>query len=150
MSRFFEIVNEKYRKNQGVEIKLPLRATRHSVAYDFFSPVDCEIIPMQSVMIWTDVKAHFKQNETLLLNVRSSMGKQPIMIANTQGWIDSDYYSNTENDGNIGFRLFNLGDKVFQIKSGDRIGQGMFIKYLAAHNGNTIIKRKGGFGSSGR
>ena len=149
MNRYFEVVSDNFRKNSG-DIKLPTRATKHSIAYDFYSPVDVIIEPMKSAMIWTDVKAKFNADEALLINVRSSMGKQPIMIANTQGWIESDYYSNLDNDGNIGIRLFNLGTEPYHIKVGDRIAQGMFIKYLEADNGNTDNTRQGGFGSSGK
>ena len=149
MSRYFELVKDKYRKSTG-EVILPKRATKSSVAYDFYSPIDITIPPMTSVMIWTDIKSKFNENEALLINVRSSMGKQPVMIANTQGWIDSDYYSNPDNDGNIGIRLFNLGNTSYVVKSGDRIAQGMFVKYLVADNGNTDNIRQSGFGSSGR
>lgn len=149
MNRYFDYVHNTYRKTTGF-ITLPTRATKSSIAYDFYSPIDTVINPMQSVMIWTDVKAKFNTDEALLINVRSSMGKQPIMIANTQGWIESDYFSNPENDGNIGIRLFNLGTEPYFIKAGDRIAQGMFIKYLAADNGNTDNTRQGGFGSSGK
>lgn len=149
MSRYFEIINDTHRKTTG-DIILPTRATKSSIAYDFYSPIDIVINPMQSVMIWTDVKAKFNTDEALLINVRSSMGKHPIMIANTQGWIESDYYSNPDNDGNIGVRLFNLGTEPYEIKTGDRIAQGMFIKYLEADNGNTDTERQGGFGSSGK
>ena len=82
MNRYFEVVSDKYRKNEG-EITLPTRATKSSIAYDFYSPVAVTIPPMQSVMVWTDVKAHFNGDEALLLNVRSSMRKHPVMIANT-------------------------------------------------------------------
>ena len=149
MNRYFEVVSDKFRKNKG-KIILPTRATKSSTAYDFYSPVTITISPMQSVMIWTDIKAKFNTDEALLINVRSSMGKYPIMIANTQGWIESDYYSNPDNDGNIGIRLFNLGTEPYVIKAGDRIAQGMFIKYLEADNGNTDTERQGGFGSSGK
>ena len=149
MERYFEIVNDTYRKTKS-NITLPTRATKSSIDYDFYSPVDTVINPMQSVMIWTDVKAKFNTDEALLINVRSSMGKFPIMIANTQGWIESDYYSNPDNDGNIGVRLFNLSTEPYFIKAGDRIAQGMFIKYLEADNGNTTQERVGGFGSSGK
>ena len=149
MERYFEIVNDTYRKTKS-NITLPTRATKSSIAYDFYSPVDTVINPMQSVMIWTDVKAKFNTDEALLINVRSSMGKFPIMIANTQGWIESDYYSNPDNDGNIGVRLFNLSTEPYFIKAGDRTAQGMFIKYLEADNGNTTQERVGGFGSSGK
>ena len=149
MSRRFEVVSKTYRKTTG-EIILPTRATKCSVAYDFYSSVTVTIPPMQSVMIWTDVKAEFNTDEALLINVRSSMGKHPVMIANTQGWIESDYYSNPDNDGNIGIRLFNLGNEPYVVRVGDRIAQGMFVKYLTADNGNTDTERLGGFGSSGK
>lgn len=147
--RYFEVVKDEFRKNEG-EIKLPTRASEHSAGYDFYSPVDVTIEPSQSVMIWTDIKAHMYYDNVLLLNVRSSMGKHPIMIANTQGWIDSDYWSNPDNDGNIGFRLFNLGTTPYEIKVGDRIGQGMFTKYGTVRDDNTTTKRSGGFGHSGK
>ena len=149
MNRYFEVVSDNFRKNSG-DIKYPTRATKHSIAYDLYSSVDVTIEPMKSAMIWTDIKAKFNTDEALLINVRSSMGKHPIMIANTQGWIESDYYSNPDNDGNIGIRLFNLGTEPYVIKAGDRIAQGMFIKYLEADNGDTEQERIGGFGSSGK
>lgn len=147
MSRFFEVVKDEHRKNSG-DIKLPTRATEHSAGYDFYSPIDVTIPPHKMVMIWTDVKVHMYYDNALLIIPRSSMGKQPIMIANTVGLIDNDYYSNDSNDGNIGFRLLNLGDTSYEIKVGDRIGQGIFIKYGTVKNDNTTTARIGGFGST--
>ena len=146
--RHFEVVSDKYRKN-NVDIKLPTRATKNSIGYEFYSPIAVDIEPMHSQMIWTDVKAIFNSDEALLINVRSSMGKQPVMISNTQGWIESDYANNPDNDGNIGFRLFNLGDTIYTVRVGDRIGQGMFIKYLTTDDDNATSTRNGGFGSTG-
>ena len=146
--RHFEVVSDKYRKN-NVDIKLPTRATKNSIGYDFYSPIAVDIEPMHSQMIWTDVKAIFNSDEALLINVRSSMGKQPVMISNTQGWIESDYANNPDNDGNIGFRLFNLGDTIYTVRVGDRIGQGMFIKYLTTDDDNATSTRNGGCGSTG-
>lgn len=147
MSRFFEVVRDNCRKNSG-DIKLPTRATEYSAGYDFYSPVDIIIEPQESVMIWSDIKAHMYYDNALIIIPRSSMGKQPIMIANTVGLIDNDYYGNEDNDGNIGFRLLNLGKTPYEIKVGDRIGQGIFIKYGTVKNDNTISKRSGGFGST--
>lgn len=149
MARFFEVVKDEFRKNKG-EIKLPTRGSEHSAGYDFYSPIDITIQPNESVMIWTDIKAHMYYDNALLLIPRSSMGKQPIMIANTVGLIDSDYYSNEGNDGNIGFRLLNLGNIPYEIKVGDRIGQGVFIKYGTVKDDNTTTKRENGFGSTGK
>lgn len=147
MARFFEVVRDDCRKTRG-DITLPTRATEHSAGYDFYSPVGAVIQPQESVMIWTDVKAHMYYDNALLIIPRSSMGKHPVMIANTIGLIDNDYYGNESNDGNIGFRLLNIGTTPYEIKAGDRIGQGIFIKYGTVKNDATTTKRVGGFGSS--
>ena len=147
--RYFEVVKDEFRKNTG-KIKLPTRASKHSAGYDFYSPVDAIIQPNETVMIWTDVKAHMYYDNALLIIPRSSMGKHPVMIANTVGLIDSDYYGNESTDGNIGFRLLNLGTTPYEIKAGDRIGQGIFIKYGTIKDDDTIETRTGGFGSSNK
>lgn len=149
MARFFKVVSNEHRHNEG-EIRLPTRATEHSAGYDFYSPVDAIIQPNQSVMVWTDVKANMYYDNVLLLFVRSSMGKHPVVIANGTGVVDSDYYENPDNDGNIGFRLLNLGDAPYEIKAGDRIGQGVFVKYGTTANDNTTATREGGFGSTNK
>ena len=146
--RCFEVVSDDFRKNPGVEITLPTRGSKNSAGYDFYSPIDAVIQPNEMVMIWTDVKASMYYDNALLIIPRSSMGKHPIMISNTVGLIDADYYGNKSTDGNIGFRLFNLGTTPYEIKAGDRIGQGIFIKYGTVKDDNTTTERKGGFGST--
>ena len=147
MARFFEVVKDEHRKNEG-EIKLPTRATQNSAGYDFYSPVDVIIPPNEMVMVWTDVKAHMYYDNALLIIPRSSMGKHPVMLSNTVGLIDSDYYDNESTGGNIGFRLLNLGTEPYEIKVGDRIGQGIFIKYGTIKDDNVTTTRTGGFGST--
>ena len=88
-------------------------------------------------------------DEVLKLYVRSSMGKYPVVIANGTGIIDSSYFENANNDGNIGFNLLNLSNKPYEIHIGDRIGQGVFGKYLVTDDDNATGERTGGFGSSG-
>lgn len=146
--RYFEVVKDEHRKNSG-DIKLPTRSTKGSAGYDFYSPISVDIEPMCSQIIWTDVCSKFEDDEVLLINVRSSMGKQPVMIANTQGIIDPSYYGNPDNGGNIGIRLFNLGKTIYTVHTGDRIGQGMFIKYLTTDDDNATADRVGGYGSTG-
>lgn len=145
--RGFETVRDNARKFPDVEIKLPTRGTSKAAAYDFYSNNTYIIEPNHIAKIWTDVKAYMRDNEVLLLDVRSSMGGK-FMLANTIGVIDSDYYSNKDNDGNIGIYLKNISDKTLIIEEGERIAQGMFFTYLVADNGNTDEIRSGGFGST--
>ena len=147
--RKFERVNDKNMQYGLSEVKMPYRATKHSAGYDIFSPIDCVIEPKQMQMIWTNVKAQFAPDEVLLLCVTSGMGKHGIMVANTLGVIDSDYYSNEGNDGNLGFRLYNFSNEPYVIKAGDKIGQGVFMKFLTVDDEQKITnERVGGFGST--
>jgi dUTP pyrophosphatase len=145
-TRGFEVVRDDARKTIG-EVTLPTRGTSKAMAYDFYANDDYEVMPNSIVKIWTDVKAYMRDNEGLILNIRSSMGGKVMMI-NQQGWIDSDYYSNESNDGNIGIFLKNVTDYPITIERGSRIAQGMFINYLVADNGNTDNERIGGWGST--
>ena len=146
-NRGFECVEDSFKKTKDVDTKLPTRATKKSMAYDFYSNQDYVVKPNEIVKIWTDVKAYMGDNECLILNVRSSMGGK-FMLANTQGWIDVDYYSNKDNDGNIGIFLKNISDVEQHIYKGDRIAQGAFFNFLISDNGNTEKERQGGFGST--
>lgn len=147
MRKFYE-VNKAFKRTKD-EVKLPTRATKGAMAYDFYANDDYIVRPKEICKIWTDVKAEMNQGEGLILNVRSSMGGK-FMLANSQGWIDSDYFSNVDNDGNIGIFLLNLTNDTQYIYKGDRIAQGMFINYLITDDDNVDSERVGGFGSTGK
>lgn len=149
MGRYFEVVKNEHRTTNG-EITLPTRSDSRSAGYDFYSPINITIMPGESKLFFTDVKAYMNEDEVLMLYVRSSMGKVPVVIANGTGIIDSSYFGNPDNDGNIGFRLLNLGEDPYVINVGDRIGQGVFSKYLITDDDNATGNRVGGFGSTGR
>ena len=149
--RGFVVVDDAYRKFPYDEIQSPARADFGSCAYDMYCPTVIVIEPNEQILIWTDVKAYMLLDEVLVANVRSSMGKIRIQLANTIGWVDSTYYSNKGNDGNIGLFLRNEGTEQFIINTGDRIAQVMFQKYLIADDDNVLHgERIGGFGSSNR
>ena len=146
--RGFEIVRDDMRRTNG-EVRLPTRGTKNAMAYDFYANDYYSIKPNEIAKIWTDVKAYMGEDECLILNVRSSMGGK-FMLANSQGWIDSDYYSNESNDGNIGVFLKNISDKTLTISKGERVAQGAFFNFLVSDNGNTDDERIGGFGSTNK
>ena len=147
--RKFEVVSEKFIQYGQTEFKMPRRATKYSAGYDLYSPIDITIKPGESEMIWTNIKATFNPNEVLMIFVTSKMGKKHIMLANGTGIIESDYYNNVSNDGNLGVRLINLGKEDYCIKVGDKIGQGVFTYFLTVDDEEEITNvRTGGFGST--
>ena len=149
-TRGFEAVVEEMRKGT-MDYILPTRGTSRSAGYDLASPIDVVIEPHSSVLIWTNIKAYMADNEVLQLHVRSSVGiKKGLMLKNVTGIVDSDYYGNESNDGNIGLALYNTGDEAVVIERGERLIQGIFMKYLVADN-DTFLKdvRVGGIGSTG-
>lgn len=149
-NRFFDIVNDENRKNPNSEIIKPTRATEGSMGYDIYSPCDMVIKPGEIGKIWTDIKAYMQKDEAFIVNVRSSQSGK-VMMANTQPWIDSDYYNNKKNDGNIGIFLLNISNEDYIIKSGNRFAQGAFINYLITDDDKPLSdKRTGGHGSTGK
>jgi dUTP pyrophosphatase len=147
MIRGFEFVDNKFKK--GDDGQLPLRATKTSAGYDFYSNETVKIVPLRKHVFWTNVKAYMQPNEVLQLYVRSSIGiKKGLVLANGTGIIDADYYSNKDNDGNIGICLFNSSDCLVTIEKGERIAQGIFLPFLVADNCNSENERNGGIGST--
>ena len=130
---------------------LPTRATKNSAGYDFhiISDRDTFIHPQEAIKFHTGVKAYMEDDEVLLIDIRSSMGiKKSIVLANSQGVIDSDFADNPDNDGEIMIALTNLGDKAQVIEPNARVAQGMFIKYLTTDNDKADAERVGGVGST--
>lgn len=150
--RGFEVVADWARKVPGQDVVLPQRATQHSAAYDIFALENKVIYPGGRETFHTDVKAYMQPNEVLLLFPRSSQGiKLNLMLANTTGVIDADYYSNPQNDGSFSIVLRNMGGAPVEVRIGDRIAQAMFTSYLLADNEpQDLPSRQGGVGSTGK
>lgn len=83
----------------------------------------------------------------MLVN-RSSGPKKGLIMANSIGVIDADYYNNETNDGHFYFQYINILDHDIVIKKGDIIGQVIFQKFLIADDDKSENIRKGGFGST--
>lgn len=130
---------------------MPVRGSAHSAGYDICAIEDYVIRPNQSVLIHTGVKAYMPKDEYLDLRVRSSLGiKRQLMLATGASVIDSDYYNNPDNEGEIMVVLHNYGSVTQKIEAGERIVQGIFTKYFLADNDNVITKRTGGTGSTNK
>lgn len=146
--RGFEIVKGYEDKN----IHLPIRKTKYAAAYDIEAAEDT-IIPVfelgqKPTLVPTGLKAYCMEDEWYMLVSRSSGPKNGLLMANSVGIIDSDYYGNENNDGHFYFQYYNTTKKDILIKKGEAIGQLIFMKYLLVDDDKAEGIRKGGFGST--
>ena len=136
-------------------INLPIRKTKYSAGYDIEAAEDC-VVPafkpgQAPTLIKTGIKSYMADDEYLMLCNRSSNPKKKgLILANSVGIIDKDYYGNPDNDGHIMFAFFNVKDVEVEIKKGEAIGQAIFQKYFVADDDNAEGERVGGFGSTSK
>lgn len=148
----FELI-DKY-NTEKYEFLIPQRQTQYSAGYDFKAAKDV-LVPagtMKPVLVPTGVKADLGRDQVLILANRSSNAlRRGLIVPNGVGVIDSDYYDNPDNEGEIMGMFINVGDKDYTIKQGDRIMQGIITSYsITEHDKPASGERKGGFGSTGK
>ena len=135
---------------ENKEIELPKRSTSRSAGYDISLAEDLTIEPGKIGLGATGIKAFMQDDEVLMMVPRSSLPrKYGLILPNSVGIIDSDYYGNPTNDGLIHIQLYNIGSETVTIKKGERVVQGIFRKYLTVQDEDEILTmRTGGFGST--
>ena len=100
-------------------------------------------------LVPTGIKCEIPDGYYLELSVRSSCPlKHWLILANSVGIIDADYYNNPDNEGHIFFQIINLSPFDILLRKGDAIGQGILKKYYLTDNDFTTSIREGGFGST--
>lgn len=147
-TRGFEVVTSYKDKN----INLPVRKTKNSAGYDVEAAEDI-IIPAYTfgtkpTLVPTGLKAYCMEDEYYMLVNRSSGPKKGLIMANSIGIVDSDYYNNEDNEGHFYFQFFNFNKEDLLIKKGDAIGQVILQKFLLTDDDNAEGTRTGGFGST--
>ena len=138
---------------ENQDINLPKRSTKYSAGYDVEAACDCVIEPFQlgkkPTLVETGLKAYMLEDEYLMLCNRSSNPfKKGLVMANSVGIIDADYYGNPDNDGAMKFAFYNFSEQTITIKKHERIGQAIFMKYHLTDNDEANSLRAGGFGST--
>lgn len=101
-------------------------------------------------LVPTGIKCKMPPDYFLQLSVRSSLPlKHWLILANSVGIIDADYYNNSDNEGHIFFQLINLLPFPVKIPKGACFGQGILIPYGAcASEDEVTATRTGGMGST--
>ena len=140
---------------ENADINLPERKTKHSAGYDVEAAEDTVVPSFKKgtnpTLIKTGIKAYMQDDEVLMLYNRSSNPKKKgLILANSVGVVDKDYYGNPENDGHIMFAFYNIKEEDLEIKKGETIGQTIFQKYFITDDDDATGKREGGFGSTSK
>ena len=144
-------------------VNLPKRATKNAAGYDFEAAEDI-LVPsvwkqvisratkeeFKPTMVPTGIKAQMEEDEGLFMFNRSGNPKLGLILANGVGVVDSDYFENPGNDGHIFFAFFNFSPEDVLVSKGQKIGQGVFQKFLLTDDDKTTGIRVGGFGSTGK
>ncbi len=127
------------------EAILPERATKGSAGYDISASQAVTIEPGEIKLVPTGLAVQMEQDDVMLLIDRSSNPrKRGIVLSNSVGVIDHDYFPNEF----MGM-FTNITDQPVTIEAGQRIMQAVFVKYGLVDNDNAKGQRTGGFGSTG-
>lgn len=134
-------------------IKLPRRGSMGSAGYDFYSPVSFELRSEDygdvSVVIPTGIRAIMPKDMFLEIVPRSGVGfKTGVRLANQVAIIDADY-TESLNEGHIMLKFLS-GFSSLEVQAGDRIVQGIFLKYNTTDDDDVTDIRAGGIGSTGK
>ncbi|AYG01529.1 dUTP diphosphatase [Lactococcus allomyrinae] len=147
-TRGFEIVSSY--ENKG--INLPKRSTEHSAGYDIEAAETVSLAAGEIKLIPTGLKTYMQTGEVLYMYSRSSNPrKKGLILINSVGVIDKDYYNNPENEGHMFMQMRNITEHEVVVEKGERIVQGVFMPFLVADGDDDVEKgiRSGGFGSTG-
>lgn len=149
---FVERIKERAMEStEGAYCKLPERSTANSAGYDFYVPEDTVCKSHEITMVKAGVKAYFPKDEALFLFNRSSNPKKKgLIILNGVGVVDADYADNPDNEGEIAGLFYNMLDEDVILKAGEKMMQGVFMKYAITDDDNATGERSGGFGSTGK
>ena len=148
---FVERIKEVAMENtDGAFCKLPERSTAKSGGYDFICPERTEVHPGEIKYVKTGVKAYMEDDEILILCNRSSNPKNKgLVLINGIGIVDADYVDNEDNEGEIAFAFMNRRTSTLILEAGEKLGQGIFVKYGITDDDAAEGERTGGFGSTG-
>lgn len=124
---------------------LPERATKGSAGYDISASETVTLQPGEIKLVSTGLAVQMEQDDVMLLVDRSSNPrKRGLVLSNSVGVIDHDYFPNEF----MGM-FTNITDKAVTIEAGQRIMQAVFVKYGLVDDDNAKGQRTGGFGSTG-
>ena len=149
MKDVFPQLEEKEIQEIYQSLKLPRRATTGSAGYDFYSPVDFDLQPGESLKMPTGIRAQMEEGWVLKVYPRSGLGfKYRLQLNNTVGIIDSDYFY-SDNEGHIFIKITNDSreGKTLHVDKGTGFAQGIFVEFGITLDDDAAALRNDGMGS---
>jgi dUTP pyrophosphatase len=126
--------------------------TAHSAGMDLYAELaeDLVLSPGERTLVPTGIALEIPEGYEAQIRPRSGLAlRHGITLVNSPGTIDPDYR------GEIALIVINHGTEPFRIKSGDRIAQMVFSRFVRAEFtevselGKTV-RGEGGFGHTGK
>lgn len=155
-------MNELFFKKTG-DVKSPLIGTAGSAGIDLFMPEDVSIPPHCKKLVDLKVAVEIPVGYVGILSQRSSSGKLDVSLANTIGWIDSDYRDSIKVFvKHIPAAPMDLKDEVpgkimgsLWLQKGERYFQLVVVPFFQVSSlievaDLSTTSRTGGFGSTGQ
>lgn len=130
-------------------LPLPDYQSEGAAAFDLVARESAEVPPRQIAYIPLNIAVETPSGHFFLIAARSSTHKKGLILANGIGIGDPDF---TGDGDEYHAAYYNYTDKPIAVKRGDRIAQGMFVKFEKAdweEKDNLDNKTRGGFGSTG-
>ncbi len=132
------------------KLELPKYQTRGAAAFDLHARETVRIKPGQVGYVPLNIAIQPPKGYFFLLAARSSTHKQGLMMANGLAVGDPDFCGDADE---YSAPLLNFSPKTVTVEKGDRIAQGMFVKFIKAELEEVPKmknKNRGGYGSTGK
>jgi dUTP pyrophosphatase len=138
-------------KRLDPSVPLPRYQTPHSAGFDIAASEDVRVAPGEVRLIPTGLVAEAPEGYFLALFIRSSAPiKKGLTLANGVGVVDRDYSGPSDQ---ILIEVLNFTDSAVEVRKGERIAQGMFLRVDQVEweeVDEVRVPSRGGFGSTGR
>jgi dUTP pyrophosphatase len=131
-------------------IPLPVYETDGAVGFDISAREDFAIKSGEIVLVPSNIIVEVPKGYMLVVASRSSTPrKKGVMQPHGFGIIDHDYCGPEDE---IKIQVYNFTDSAVEIKKGDKIAQGVFVridKFEWEESDEIRVESRGGFGSTG-
>ena len=128
---------------------IPKYAHEGDAGVDLFSVENYSLGPGEIRVIKTGLKMEIPRGYEMQVRPKSGLAaKYGITVLNSPGTIDSPYR------GEVGVILINHGQNTYEVKTGEKIAQGVFTRvenadFVEVQELSETVRGSGGFGSTG-